>query len=63
MRAPYDGVDLGIKPIEKSTARTYFQLTDMKDKESFLNMTARKHYESEIAGIGKSVEKSKSLSI
>ncbi len=63
MRATYDGVDLGIKPIEKSTARTYFQLTDMKDKELFLNMTARKHYGSEIAGIGKSVEKSKSLSI
>ena len=63
IRASYDGVDLGIKPIEKSTARTYFQLTDVKDKESFLNMTARKQYESEIAGIGRSVEKSKSLSI
>lgn len=63
IRASYDGVDLGLKPIEKSTARTYFQLTDMKDKEAFLNMTARKQYHSEIAGIGKSVEKSKSLSI
>ena len=63
IRASYDGVDLGLKPIEKSTARTYFQLTDMKDKEAFLNMTARKQYHSEIAGIGKSVEKAKSLSI
>lgn len=63
IRASYDGVDLGIKPIEKSTARTYFQLTDVKDKESFLNMTARNQYESEIAGIGKSVAKTKSLSI
>ena len=63
IRASYDGVDLGMKPIEKSTARTFFQLTDMKDKEAFLNMTARKHYQSEIAGIGKSMEKSKSLSI
>lgn len=63
IRASYDGVDLGLKPIEKSTARTYFQLTDMKDKEAFLNMTARKQYHSEIAGIGKSVEKSKTLSI
>ena len=61
IRASYDGVDLGMKPIEKSTAKTYFQLTDMKDKESFLNMTARKHYQSEIAGIGKSVSKSLSL--
>ena len=63
IRASYDGVDLGMKPIEKSTARTFFQLTDMIDKEAFLNMTARKHYQSEIAGIGKSMEKSKSLSI
>lgn len=58
IRASYDGVDLGMKPIEKSTAKTYFQLTDMKDKESFLNMTARKHYQSEIAGIGKSASMS-----
>ena len=63
IRASYDGVDLGMKPIEKSTARTFFQLTDMRDKEAFLNMTARKHYQSEIAGIGKSMEQSKSLSI
>ena len=61
IRASYGGVDLGMKPIEKSTAKTYFQLTDMKDKESFLHMTARKHYQSEIAGIGKSVSKSLSL--
>ena len=61
IRASYDGVDLGMKPIEQSTARTYFQLTDMKDKQSFLNMTARKHYQSEIANIGKSVSKSLSL--
>lgn len=63
IRASYDGVDLGMKPIEKSTARTFFQLTDMRDKEAFLNMTARKQYQSEIAGIDKSMEKSKSLSI
>lgn len=63
IRASYDGVDLGLKPIEKSTARTYFQLTDMRDKEAFLNMTVRKQYHSEIAGISKSMEKSKSLSI
>lgn len=58
IRASYDGVDLGMKSIEKSTAKTYFQLTDMKDKKAFLNMTARKHYQSEIAGIGKSASKS-----
>lgn len=63
IRASYDGVDLGMKPIEKSTARTYFQLTDMKDKDAFLAMTARKHYGSEIADIGKSREKVAVLSI
>lgn len=61
IRASYDGVDLGLKPIEKSTARTYFQLTDMKDKEAFLNMTARKQYHSEIAGISRSTSKSLSM--
>ncbi len=63
IRAFYDGVDLGVKPVEKATAKTYFQLTDMKDKQSFLNLTARKSYEAEIADIGKSVGKTKSLSI
>lgn len=63
IRATYDGIDLGLKPIEKSTATTYFQLTDMKDKDAYLVMTARKQYESEIAGIGKSKEKSHSLSV
>lgn len=63
IRASYDGVDLGLKPIEKSTAKTYFQLTDMKDKDAFLVMTARKQYETEIAGIGRSKEKSNSLSV
>lgn len=61
IRASYDGVDLGMKPIEKSTAKTYFQLTDMKDKEAFLNMTARKQYHSEIAGLSRSTSKSLSM--
>lgn len=63
IRATYDGVDLGLKPIKKSTATTYFQLTDIKDKDAFLIMTARKQYEPEIANLGKSLEKSPSLSI
>ena len=63
IRATYDGVDLGLKPIKKSTATTYFQLTDIKDKDAFLIMTARKQYEPEIANLGKSREKSPSLSI
>lgn len=49
IRASYDGVELGLKKVTKDTARTYFQLTDMKDKNAFLNMTARKTYEPELA--------------
>ena len=48
IRASYEGVELGLKPVTKHTARTYFQLTDMKDKTAFLLMTARKTYEPEI---------------
>ena len=44
IRASYDGVELGLKKVSKDTAKTFFQLTDMKDKAAFLNMTARKTY-------------------
>ena len=49
IRASYDGVDLGLKPVTKATARTYFQLTDMKDQAAFLHHTARKAFEPEMA--------------
>lgn len=63
IRASYDGVDLGLKPIEKSTARTYFQLTDMKDKDAFLIMTAKKHYEPEIAAMSRSHKESAGIRV
>ena len=49
IRVSYDGVELGLKKVTKNTARAYFQLTDMNDKNAFLNMTARKTYEPELA--------------
>lgn len=49
IRASYDGVELGVKKVSKDTAKTFFQLTDMKDKAAFLNMTARKTYGPELA--------------
>ena len=49
IRASYDGVELGLKKVSKGTAKTYFQLTDMKDKAAFLHMTARKTYGPELA--------------
>ena len=53
IRASYDGVELGLKKVSKGTARTYFQLTDYKDKAAFLNMTARKTFGPEIAMMGR----------
>ena len=53
IRASYDGVELGLKKVSRETARTFFQLTDWKDKEAFLNMTARKTYEPEITMMGR----------
>jgi antirestriction protein ArdC len=61
IRASYNGVDLGMKPIERSTARIYFQLTDRREKDIFLGSTIRKHYESEIAGIDRKASKSLSM--
>ncbi len=61
MRASYNGVDLGVKPIERSTARMYFQLTDQREKDIFLGSAIRKNYESEIAGIDRRASKSLSI--
>ena len=61
IRASYNGVDLGMKPIERSTARMYFQLTDRREKDIFLGSTIRKHYESEIVGIDRKASKSLSM--
>lgn len=65
VRASYNGIDLGMKPIENSTARLYFKLTDQREKDIFLCGTVRKHYEKELAGIktGVSVGKTKSMAI
>ena len=61
VRASYNGIDLGMKPIERSTARMYFQLTDQREKDIFLGSTIRKNYESEIAGIERRASKSLSI--
>lgn len=51
IRASYEGQELGLKSVSKDTAKTFFQLTDMKDKAAFLNHTARKTYEPELASM------------
>ena len=63
IRASYDGVELGLKKVSKETARTFFQLTDWKDKEAFLNMTARKTYEPEITMMSRNRNAGTGLSI
>lgn len=63
VRASFKDGDTGMKSIEKSTAKTYFQLTDMKDKEAFLAMTVRKQFEPEISKMSVSKERKSSLNI
>ena len=63
IRASYDGVELGLKKVSKDTAKTFFQLTDMKDKAAFLNMTARKTFGPEIAMMGRTQAASAKMSI
>lgn len=63
IHASYNGVELGLKSVSKGTARTFFQLTDMKDKTAFLNMTARKTYEPEIASMRKAQKASVGMSL
>ena len=54
IHASYDGVELGLKPVGKGTAKTYFQLTDLKDKQAFLHLTAQKTYGPELASLQQS---------
>ena len=63
IRASYDGVELGLKKVLKDTAKTYFQLTDYKDKAAFLNMTAHKTFEPEIANLKRTQAVGAKLSI
>jgi len=50
-----------LKKVSKGTARTYFQLTDEKDKSKFLDMTLRKTFEPEIATMKQNRQQSTSL--
>lgn len=63
VRASYNGVDMGMKTIERSTARTFFQLTDQREKDVFLGMTVRNNFRNEMDNIDRSVTKTKSLAI
>lgn len=63
IRASYDGVELGLKKVSKDTAKTFFQLTDMKDKAAFLNMTARKTYGPELAAMQRTQKAGTGISI
>lgn len=63
IRASYNGVELGLKKVTKDTAKTFFQLTDQKDKSAFLNMTARKTYEPELTVMRRSQKVSSGISL
>lgn len=61
LRASYNGVELGMKPVDKTTALLYFRMTDHREKDIFLGNAIRKNYESEIAGIDSRASKTLSL--
>ena len=63
IRASYDGVELGMKPVTKNTAKTYFQLIDMKDKAAFLHLTAKKAYGPELTRISRTAGQSPGIRI
>lgn len=44
MRATVNGVELGMKPVEKATALLYFSLTDSKEKSQLLSQAIQKTY-------------------
>lgn len=44
VRATVNGVELGMKPVEKVTALLYFSLTDSKEKSQLLSQTIQKTY-------------------
>ena len=63
IRASYKGESMGMKPIEKSTAMTFFRLTDEREKSVFLSSTVRKTFDSEISRIDRSEKRSASVKI
>lgn len=63
IKASIEGDNMLIKPIEKSTAKTYFQLTDMKEKKDYLMMTTRKHFSSEIEALSQKKEEPRKIKI
>ena len=44
VRATVNGVDLGMKPVERATALLYFSLTDKLEKDRLLSHTLQKTY-------------------
>lgn len=63
VRVSFNDGDTGMKPIERSAAKTYFQLTDIKDKDAFLAMTVRKQFEPEISKMSVAKERKSALGI
>jgi antirestriction protein ArdC len=53
VRASYQGVDLGMKQIDRDTAKRYFRLTDQAEKLLFLGQTVKKTFKDELASISR----------
>lgn len=62
IRASYEGIEMGLKKVEKEVAKTFFQLTDVKDKLDFLQRTAEITFEPEVAQLKRSQQAQSKLS-
>lgn len=51
VKASYDGVNMGLKPVDKETAMTFFKLNDHSEQQLFLAQTVRKNFDKEISSI------------
>lgn len=51
VKASYDGVNMGFKPVDKETAMTFFKLNDHSEQQLFLAQTVRKNFDKEISSI------------
>ena len=63
LRASFEGKELGMKSIDAGAAKTYFRLTDFKEKNDFLNLLVRKNFEPEISNYSNKQTHTKTLGI
>jgi len=60
VHASYDGIALGVKPLDKEAAKLYFSMTDIREKDAYKQIMAEKLFKSELAEVSRTKSISKS---